>query len=89
MDTGGEVVGCVTMPPRKKSMPVRLSDEAIRLARIASGFTGESMAEYVSRLVEEKSREIIDRLYGEMKSEESAAPREERRPPKGRGGPKS
>ena len=35
----------------KKTMAVRLTDEAIRWARIASGYTGESMVEYVSRVV--------------------------------------
>jgi hypothetical protein len=48
-----------------KNTPVRLSDEAVRWARIASGYTGESMAEYVSRVVAEVARKDADRLHGE------------------------
>jgi YesN/AraC family two-component response regulator len=50
---------------KKKSMPVRLSDAAIELARIASGYTGESMAEYVSRVVVERAKQDIERLHAE------------------------
>jgi hypothetical protein len=53
----------------QKTSPVRLTDEAIRWARIASGYTGESMAEYVSRVVVERGREDADRLHAEVKSE--------------------
>lgn len=49
----------------RKTTPVRLSDDAIRWARIASGYTGESMAEYVSRLVEEHARHDAERLHAE------------------------
>ncbi len=49
----------------KKTTPVRLTEEAMRWARIASGYTGESMAEYVSRIVEERSKEDADRLHAE------------------------
>jgi hypothetical protein len=65
---------------KKKTTPVRLTDEAIRWARIASGYTGESMTEYVSRIVEERGKEDVDRLHGEIKSEP--------KPPK-KGGPRS
>jgi hypothetical protein len=50
----------------QKTTPVRLSGEAIRWARIASGYTGESMAEYVSRIVEERAREDAKRLHAEV-----------------------
>ncbi len=52
-----------------KTSPVRLSAEAIRWARIASGYLGESMAEYVSRIVEEKSKEDAARLHTEAMKE--------------------
>jgi hypothetical protein len=52
-----------------KTTPVRLSDEAIRWARIASGYTGESMAEYVSRLVAEHAKADANRLHAEAASE--------------------
>jgi hypothetical protein len=52
-----------------KTSPVRLSAEAIRWARIASGYLGESMAEYVSRVVEEKSKEDAARLHVEAMKE--------------------
>jgi hypothetical protein len=50
----------------QKTTPVRLSDDAIRWARIASGYTGESMAEYVSRIVAERGKQDADRLHAEM-----------------------
>ena len=49
----------------QKTTPVRLSDDAIRWARIASGYTGESMAEYVSRIVSERGRHDAERLHSE------------------------
>jgi predicted DNA-binding protein len=57
------------MDRKPKTTPVRISDEAIRWARIASGYTGESMAEYVSRIVVEKGREDADRLHAAVKAE--------------------
>jgi hypothetical protein len=58
--------GTAVMEPKpQKTTPVRLTDEAIELARIASGYTGESMAEYVSRIVAEKAREDAERLHRE------------------------
>jgi hypothetical protein len=52
---GGVGVTLVT----KKTANVRLSTEADRLAEIASGYTGESKAEYVSRVVAEAARRDI------------------------------
>lgn len=52
-------------PKGQKTTPVRLSDDAIKWARIASGYTGESMAEYVSRVVVERGREDAERLHAE------------------------
>jgi hypothetical protein len=49
----------------RKTTPVRLTEEAVRWARIASGYTGESMAEYVSRITEERGKEDADRLHAE------------------------
>jgi hypothetical protein len=49
----------------QKTTPVRLSDEAIKWARIASGYTGESMAEYVSRIAAERGKEDAERLHAE------------------------
>jgi hypothetical protein len=53
----------------QKTTPVRLSAEAIRWARIASGYTGESMAEYVSRIVEERAKEDAAKLHAEVAGE--------------------
>ncbi len=52
-------------PKAQKTTPVRLTDEAIKWARIASGYTGESMAEYVSRIVLERGKEDAERLHAE------------------------
>jgi hypothetical protein len=49
----------------KKNTPVRLADSAIALARIASGYTGESVAEYVSRVIAEQAQKDIERLHTE------------------------
>jgi hypothetical protein len=50
----------------RKTTPVRLTEDAVKWARIASGYTGESMAEYVSRVVEERGKEDADRLHAEV-----------------------
>jgi hypothetical protein len=49
----------------QKSSPVRLTEEAIGWARIASGYTGESMTEYVSRIVTEHGKQDAERLHTE------------------------
>jgi hypothetical protein len=60
----------------QKTTPVRLTDEAIAAARIASGYTGESMAEYVSRIVAERATEDARRYHEErFGSPDSAKPR--------------
>ena len=62
----------------RKTTPVRLTEEAIRWARIASGYTGESMTEYVSRVIEEPRQERCGSAprRGEGRDDEA---REERR----------
>ena len=50
-----------------KTAPVRLTGEAIRIARIASGYSGESVAEYVSRIVVEAGQRDIERGIAEFK----------------------
>lgn len=63
MSTG---LGLDTMERKaQKTTPVRLTDEAIKWARIASGYTGESMAEYVSRVVVEFGMKDAERLHSE------------------------
>jgi hypothetical protein len=58
-------MGAGTDTMARKTTPVRLSDEAIKWARIASGYTGESMVEYVSRIVEEFAQHDAERLHSE------------------------
>ena len=55
------------MAKAPKSTPVRVSDEAIKWARIASGYTGESMAEYVSRITVEQGQADANRLHAKLK----------------------
>lgn len=62
----------------EKTRPVRLTEEAMKWARIASGYTGESMAEYVSRITVERGREDADRLH-----EAAKVPPKATKPPKG------
>jgi hypothetical protein len=52
-------------PKAQKSSPVRLTEEAIKWARIASGYTGESMTEYVSRIVAEHAQGDVERLHAD------------------------
>jgi hypothetical protein len=59
----------------QKTTPVRLTEEAIRWARIASGYTGESMAEYVSRIIAERGREDAERLHAEVTGEAVKSPK--------------
>jgi hypothetical protein len=50
----------------EKTIPVRLTEEAIKWARIASGYTGESMADYVSRTIVERGKEDSDRMHADL-----------------------
>lgn len=59
-----------------KTMPVRLTEEAIKWARIASGYTGESMAEYVSRIVVERGKQDADRLHNQVSREKPKGAKE-------------
>jgi hypothetical protein len=59
----------------QKSSPVRLTEEAIGWARIASGYTGESMTEYVSRIVVERGKEDAEKLHAEKMGSSIAEPK--------------
>jgi hypothetical protein len=78
--TTGLIEADVMARKAQKTTPVRLTDEAIKWARIASGYTGESMAEYVSRVVVERGTQDAERLHAEMRPEPKPEPT---RPPKG------
>lgn len=58
----------------RKTTAVRLSEEAIRWARIASGYTGEAMVEYVSRIVVERGKADAERLHAEVTARERGKP---------------
>jgi hypothetical protein len=53
----------------RKTANVRLTAESDRLAEIASGYTGESKADYVSRVVAEAARRDIARGHAEFERE--------------------
>lgn len=53
------------MAKAQKTTPVRLSEEAIKWVRIASGYTGESAAEYASRVLAERAKQDADQLHAE------------------------
>ena len=65
----------------KKTANVRLTTESDRLAEIASGYTGESKAEYVSRVVAEAARRDISKGHAELEIELNPPPKPRR--PKG------
>lgn len=46
-----------------KNRNVKITDQAYDAARIAAGFTGESIVEFVSRIVAEHAERIIDEQY--------------------------
>lgn len=60
-----DMVATVGKKP-ERSTPVRLTDDAIKWARIASGYTGESMAQYVSRITVERGKQDADRLHADL-----------------------
>jgi len=70
----------------QKTTPVRMSDEAIKWARIASGYTGESMAEYVSRTVAEQGMRDAERLHAGLMARAPKRPAKEKEK---EGGPRS
>jgi hypothetical protein len=59
------------MAKSRKNSPVRVDDEAIKWARIASGYTGESVAEYISRVITERGKADAERLHAETMSPDS------------------
>jgi hypothetical protein len=52
---------------RPKSAPktraIKITDEAHEAARIASGYTGETFVEYVSRIITREGKKDIERNY--------------------------
>lgn len=60
------------MAKGRKNTPVRISDDAIRWARISSGYTGESMAEYISRIVAERGKLDAEQLHAAITAEKPA-----------------
>jgi hypothetical protein len=72
---------------KPKTTPVRLTDEAVKWARIASGYTGESMAEYISRIVAQVGKADAGRLHADVTAEEESRSKGKSAPhPKGQGG---
>ncbi len=69
-----EESGVATVDRKPKTTPVRLTDEAIKWARIASGFTGESMADYLSRIAVERGKADTDKFYSEVTKEKPEKP---------------
>ena len=49
----------------EKTRTIRISPEALRVAQIASGYTGESVADYICRILIERGNEDIERLHAE------------------------
>jgi hypothetical protein len=49
-----------------KTAAVRLTDDAQKWAKIASGYTGESVPDYISRVVVERGKADAARLHAEL-----------------------
>jgi hypothetical protein len=50
----------------KKSQPLRIEEEALKLVRIAAGFTGEQPTEYASRVLAQQAQIDIEKGYKEL-----------------------
>jgi hypothetical protein len=61
-------------PKIANTTAMRLGEEAVRLSRIAAGFTKESMAEYITRITIERARSDIDSMYRDLKEEKPPKP---------------
>jgi predicted HicB family RNase H-like nuclease len=54
-----------------KTTSVRLTESAYEAARIASGYTGESLVEYVSRVIDTQANSDIDKYHAERSKKAS------------------
>lgn len=58
-----------------KTVSVRLTEDAVKWAKIATGYTGEAMAEYVSRVVTEAAVSDADRLRSQVTRPGTVSPK--------------
>jgi len=58
----------LTMSKEPKTSTVRLTAEALKWAKIASGYSGESVAEYISRTIVEQGMKDVDMYHARIKS---------------------
>lgn len=50
----------------KKTTSVRIGDDALKLARIASGYTDESVVDYITRVIAERAQVDIDKGHAAL-----------------------
>jgi hypothetical protein len=63
----GGGVGLMGRPKKGvRTVPARLTEEAARWAKIASAYSGESLVDYVSRIVIERSRRDVESYHAEV-----------------------
>ncbi|OJW20476.1 MAG: hypothetical protein BGO49_04505 [Planctomycetales bacterium 71-10] len=67
-----------------KTSTVRLTPESLKWAKIASGYTGESVAEYISRTIVETAQRDAERLHAEALRGATADPESPARGRKGK-----
>lgn len=60
--------GLVEAGMAKRTTPVRVSDESLKLARIASSYTGESVVDYISRVIAEAADADIEKGHAALKA---------------------
>lgn len=60
--------GAVMARPKKssKTVTIRVTEEAHQLAQVASGYTGESIVDYASRVLSERGRSDVIALHKEF-----------------------
>lgn len=54
-----------------KNALIRMTEDAMKWAKIASGYTGESVPDYVSRVISEMGRKDAERLHSKLLEEEN------------------
>jgi len=73
MRTGLDTVP--TMSKEPKTATVRLTPEALKWAKIASGYSGESIAEYISRTIVEQGMKDVDTYHARIKATPPPSPK--------------
>ncbi len=62
----------------KKTIPVRITEGALKIAQAASGFSGETPGDWISALIELHGPAEVERLHKEWLAELNPGPKKPR-----------